>query len=82
MSRVCKCQATWPSNSAESLGVGEVVRRYCRRGVPVLDAARQLQSTTDYCQLALAFTGSSDLLKLRALVEDWSVERIMGELAV
>ena len=81
MTRICKCKASWPTNWAESLlGVGQAVGRCVRRGVPVQDVARRLQCTTDYCRLALAFTASSDLLKLRSMVENWSVQRITGAL--
>ena len=81
MTRVCTCKAGWPSNCAESLlGVGQAAGRCVRRGVPVDDVARRLHCPSDYCRLALAFTASSDLLKLRSMVENWSVTRIMGAL--
>ena len=53
-----------------------------RRGGALEDVARQMQCTLDYCRLALEFSGASDLIKLRALVEDWSPAMIAAELSV
>lgn len=64
------------------LECGRALYAKVRRGVGIDDAAKQSQSPLDYCALALAFVRSSDLLKLRAMVEDWTCERIARELGM
>ena len=68
-------------NWAESvLQLGRRIRRQVRRGAEIEEVSNEFQVHRDYCQFALEFVGSSDLLKLRALVEDWPLERIAQQL--
>ena len=68
-------------NTAELLlELGRRARKEIRRGAGIEEASGQLGITTRYCELALAFVCSSDLTKIRAMLEDWSAERIVQEL--
>ena len=68
-------------NWAESLlELGRRIRRPVRQGTGIEDVSQEFHVDRDYCQLALEFVSSSDLLKLRALVEDWPLERIAEQL--
>ena len=62
------------------LEVGRRVRKHIRYGAAMADVAKLAEFPVDYCQLALAFACASDLVKLRASVEDWPWERIAREL--
>lgn len=44
------------------------------------EVAVRLCSAPRYFRLAIEFAGASDVLKLRAIVEDWPRERIADEL--
>ena len=83
MSRTVR-QADQPmtlGNWAESLlELGRRIRRQVRQGTGIADLSQEFQVARDYCQLAVEFVSSSDLLKLRALVEDWPLERITQQL--
>ena len=69
------------ANWAESLlKLGRRIRRQVRQGTGIADLSQEFQVDRDYCQLAVEFASSSDLLKLRALVEDWPLERIAQQL--
>jgi hypothetical protein len=70
-----------PGNWAELLfAVGGRVRKQIKRGAGLEEVSKRFESTPDYCELALTFFRASDLLKLRAMVEDWPLERIACEL--
>lgn len=74
-------QCNVPQNWAELfVGLGTAVLRRIRRGAGIEEVSRELHTASDLCQLALAFSVSSDVLKLRALVEDWPLDRIAAEL--
>ena len=76
-------QPTLPPNAAELLlECGRFVHHQVHRGIEIKQVSEQLQATPDHCVLALAFAISSDVLKLRAMVEDWSYERIACELQI
>ena len=75
-------QPKFPANWAELLfDLGRAVARQVRRGAEIADIAKPLRATADHCALALAFVRSSDVVKLRAMVEDWSLPQITQELA-
>ena len=63
------------------LDLGRRVRKQIHRRATIGEASRQLGAALDCCRLAVAFVYSSDLTKLQAMVEDWSLERISRELA-
>ena len=68
-------------NCAESLlELGRRIGRPVRQGAGIDVVSQEFQVHRDYCQLALEFVSSSDPLKLRALVEDWPLERIAEQL--
>ena len=74
-------QPTLLGNRAESLlELARRVRRRIRQRAGVEAGSKPFEISSDYCQLALQFVSSSDVLKLRALVEDWSIDRIASEL--
>ena len=74
-------QATEPVNWAEwLLTLGKRVHKQIRRGAGIEEASRQMQSSLDTCKLGLVFYRSSDLVKFRAMAEDWSRERLVLEL--
>ena len=67
-------------NSAEALlELGRRVRRQLRHGAEIEDAGEEFKLPRE-CRMALEFVCSSDVLKLRALVEDWPLDRIAQEL--
>ena len=71
-----------PANWAEFLlECGRIYRVRMRRGAGTGEASRQLLQHPRFCRLALEFAGSSDVLKLRAMVEDWPLARICQELS-
>lgn len=71
-----------PANWAEFLlECGRIYRKRMRRGDGTGEASGQLLMHPRFCRLALAFAGSSDVLKLRAMVEDWPLPRIRRELS-
>jgi hypothetical protein len=71
-----------PANWAEwLLTVGKFVRKHIRRGAGIEEVATRLQVEEDTCKLAVVFFESSDSLKLRAIVEDWTWARLVSELA-
>ena len=55
------------------------LREQMRRGAGLEEASQELQLRLDQCRLALTFADSEDLLKLRAMVEDWPRDRIEAE---
>ena len=70
-----------PANWAElALETGRHVRSQIRRGRRIEDVACDMELMPDDCALSLQFLTSSDRLKLRAMVEDWSPERFVAEL--
>ena len=74
-------RATQPVNWAEwLLTLGKQVHRQIRRGAGIEEASRQMQSSLDTCKLGLVFYRTSDVVKFRAMVEDWSRDRLVLEL--
>ena len=74
-------QPDLPGNWGELvIDFGRCLQKRMRSGAGLREASERLQSTSAYCHLALAFASANDLIKLRALVEDWSLERIAEEL--
>lgn len=72
---------TPPQNWAEWLiFVGRAVHLALRRGAELKDVATRLHVTDANCGIALEFFRCSDVVKLIAMVEDWPLERIVGEL--
>ena len=69
------------SEAETLLELGKRVRRQTRHGAEIEQTCEELRLLPDHCQLALEFVGSTDVLKLRALVEDWPLDRIAQELA-
>lgn len=57
------------------------LREQMRRGAGLEEASQELRLRLDQCRLALAFADAEDLLKVRAMVEDWPRERIEVEFA-
>ena len=81
MTRSREDQKSEPANWAEwLLDLGKQVNRQIRRGAGIEEVTRRLQTTIDTCKLGLVFYRTSDLVKLRAMVEDWSRERLILEL--
>jgi hypothetical protein len=71
-----------PANWAEwLLSVGKFARKQIRRGAGIEEVATRLEIEADTCKLAVVFYESSDTLKLRAIVEDWTWARLVSELA-
>ena len=62
------------------MDVGRAVRKQLRRGDEIKEVARQLDCPCGFCKLALAFVNASDLLKFRAIVEDWPLKQVIEEL--
>ena len=74
-------QATQPANWAEwLLTLGKQVHKQIRRGAGIEEASRRTQASLDSCKLGLVFYRSNDSVKVRAMVEDWSRERLLLEL--
>jgi hypothetical protein len=74
-------QATQPINWPEwLLTLGKRIHREIRRGAGIEEASKRLQSSLDTCKLGLVFYRASDVVKFRAMVEDWSRERMVLEL--
>src|SRR5262245_32268871 len=70
-----------PANWAEwLLDLGKRVNRQIRRGAGIEEVSRRLQNTLDTCKLSLVFYRSSHLVTVRAMIEDWSRERLLLEL--
>ncbi len=58
------------------IDLGGFITRQQRLGVSLYALARRWRVSTDVLRLAVAFSESSDKLKLRAMVEDWPLDRI------
>ena len=58
------------------LAIGRAVRYLLRHGWPMDTVAGRIGLPTSECHLALKYADSPDVLKLRALVENWSWEKI------
>ena len=72
---------TQPSSWAEWLmDLGKEVNKQIRGGAGIEEVARRLQNSLDTCKLSLVFYRSSDVVKVRAMIEDWSRERLVQEL--
>ena len=72
-----------PKSLAEIIcNEGRSIRRHMRCGAGIEEAAKALHLSPAACAIALRFCSSSDLLKLRAMVEDWSLPRIVVELGL
>jgi hypothetical protein len=81
MNRPREKSATGPANWAEwLLELGRDVNRQIRRGAGIEEVSQKFQTTVDTCKLSLVYYRSSDVLKVRAMVEDWSPERLVIEL--
>jgi hypothetical protein len=73
--------ASLPSTWAEwLLELGKKADREIRRGAGLEEVTRKLQSSGDTCKLAIVFYRSDIVTRFRALVEDWSRERMVSEL--
>jgi hypothetical protein len=59
---------------------GRRIQKKIRGGAGLEEVSRRSRSTAPYCQLAVDFANASDLIKFRAIVEDWSLDRIADEL--
>ena len=74
-------QAKLLRNSAELLlELGRGLMKRIRCGAGIEEAASQVRTASDNCLLALEFVRSRDVVKFRAMVEDWSRDRIVAEL--
>ena len=70
-------------NPGESLlRLGRLVRFLVRHGAELRQVAKELELRDKLCVLATRFLAAPDCLKLRALVEDWSLTSIQSTLAV
>ena len=56
-----------------------LLREQMRGGAGLEEASRELHLSLDQCRLAIALDESEDVLKLRAIVEDWPRDRIEAE---
>jgi hypothetical protein len=72
---------TQPASWAEwLLDLGKQVDKQIRSGAGIEEVSRLLQNTLDTCKLGLVFYRTSDVVKVRAMIEDWSRERLILEL--
>jgi hypothetical protein len=62
------------------LDLGKCVSKQIRRGAGIEEASRRLLSDPEQCKLALVFFKANDVLKFRAIVEDWTEARLVSEL--
>ena len=62
------------------LRLGQLTRFLLRHGSRLDDVARELSVGPRVCMLSLAFLTAPDWLKVRALVEDWSVLHVRSSL--
>lgn len=70
-----------PANWAEwLLDLGKNVHREIRSGAGIEEVARNCQNSLDTCKLSLVFYRTCDVVKVRAMIEDWSRERLVTEL--
>ena len=61
------------------LTLGKIVKRFERGGVSLDSICRRIGLPVAECLLARLYAESPDSLKLRALVEKWSWQRIMEQ---
>jgi hypothetical protein len=81
MARTRETTHRQPANWAEwLLDLGKTVNRQLRSGAGIEEVAERSQNSIDTCKLSLVFYQTSDVVKVRALVEDWSRERLVHEL--
>jgi hypothetical protein len=81
MERTRENPHTQPANWAEwLLDLGKQVNKQIRNGAGIEEASRRLQNSLDTCKLGLVFYRTSDVVKVRAMIEDWSRERLVLEL--
>lgn len=81
MTRSFESQTAQPRNWAEwLLDLGKNVNKQIRSGAGIEEASERLKCTVDSCKLSLVFFLATDVVKLRAMVEDWSRERLVEEL--
>lgn len=74
-------RADVPGNWGELvIDFGRRVQKKMRSGAGLEEVSRRVRSTMPYCQLAVDFAGASDLVKFRAIVEEWSLDEIAAEL--
>ena len=62
------------------LDLGKRVQLHMCRGAGIEEASRKYRTSIDTCKLAIAFFCTRDVVKLQAIVEDWSRDRLQGEL--
>ncbi len=62
------------------LRLGSLVRFLTRHGAGLSQTAGEIGYGEKLCTLAITFAVAPDVLKLRALVEDWNVLKIRSEL--
>jgi hypothetical protein len=65
-----------PERSEFLLDLGRAVQRTQRHGIPLLKLARSSPTTSDLLTLADAFARASEVIKFRAIVEDWTLAQI------
>ena len=71
-----------PANWGELLDdLGRGVKKQISQGAGTDEIPGQSQAAPEYHRLALAFVNAPDVLKLRAMVENWPLNRIVQELA-
>ena len=58
------------------LDLGRATEVLVHRGQKICHIAEQMRMEDDLCILALSFAVSPNRLRLRALVEDWDIDRI------
>ncbi len=81
MPRLRENETVLPANCAEWLhDLGKCVNKQMRRGAGIEEVARLLFANPQHCKLALVFFRAADVLKLRAMVEEWNWERLISEL--
>ena len=74
-------RATQPTTWSEwLLELGKQVERALKRGADIEEVSRKFQSSTETCKLALVFRRSSSVIRLRAMVEDWTREKLITAL--
>lgn len=68
------------SSSEGLLRLGRLARILLRYGADISDIARELRVGRRTCALAIRFVAAPDRLKLRALVEEWTLLAVRREL--
>jgi hypothetical protein len=70
-----------PGNWGEiMIDFGRQIQKKISGGAGLEEVSRRSRSTVAYLQFAVAFVRASKLIQFRAIVEDWSLDRIAEEL--